>query len=65
MSRASKDESARERLDRHENTLATLVEASRTIQETQDRWQEAIDVVVASLLKAKAMLAVTQDESKS
>jgi hypothetical protein len=47
----------RERLNRHETSLEALLEASRRIQATQSRWQSAIDEVVSSLLKAKAMLS--------
>jgi septal ring factor EnvC (AmiA/AmiB activator) len=61
---SKKDESVRERLNRHDATLAALLEASRTMQETQGRWQSAIDEVVTSLLKAKAMLAAPEAAAK-
>jgi len=57
---SKKDESVRERLNRHETTLAALLEASRTTQETHARWQAAIDEVVSSLLRAKALLATPE-----
>jgi hypothetical protein len=62
---SKKDESVRDRLNRHENTLEALLEASRTVRDTQGRWQEAIDVVVASLLKAKEVLGAPQGAAKS
>jgi chromosome segregation ATPase len=57
---SKEDESIRERLNRHETTLSALTESTRTIQEIQGRWQAAIDEVIASLLKARAMLAAPE-----
>jgi uncharacterized coiled-coil DUF342 family protein len=49
-----KDESVREKLNRQEATLATLVEAVRSIHEAQTQWQSAIEDILGSLMRAKA-----------
>jgi hypothetical protein len=62
---SKKDETVRERLNRHETTLSTLVESARSMQEAQTRWQAAIDEGVNSLLRARAMLATPEPPAKS
>jgi len=48
-----KDESIREKLGRHDATLATLVEAVRGIHQAQRQWQSAIEDILGILSRAK------------
>jgi uncharacterized coiled-coil DUF342 family protein len=48
-----KDELMREKLNRHDATLATLVEAVRSIHEAQTQWQSAMEDILGSLVRAK------------
>jgi len=53
---SKKDESVHDRLNRHDAALATLFDLTKSVQETQGRYHTAIDEVVTSLLRAKAVL---------
>src|SRR5438067_3127260 len=53
---SKKDESVRDRLNRHDGTIETLVETVRTMQEAQKQWQLAFDEVISGLLRAKAAM---------
>lgn len=51
---SQKDESAREKLNRHETALGTLLEAVRSMQQAQAQWQTAIEDALSGLARAKA-----------
>ena len=49
-----KDESVRQKLNRHDAALATLVEAVRGIHQAQAQWQSALEDILHGLTRAKA-----------
>jgi hypothetical protein len=51
---SKKDESVREKLNRHDETLAALVEAVRGIHQAQSQWQSSVEDMLGSLTRAKA-----------
>lgn len=51
---SKKDESVREKLNRHDVTLATLAEAVRSIHQAQTQWQAAMEDILGSLMRAQA-----------
>jgi septal ring factor EnvC (AmiA/AmiB activator) len=51
---SKKDESVRDRLNRHDAAIEGLTETVRYMQEQQARWQAAFDEVIAGLVRAKA-----------
>jgi hypothetical protein len=50
---SKKDESVREKLNRHDATLATLVETVRSLHLAQTQWQSAIEDILGGLVRAK------------
>ena len=51
---SKKDESIRERLNRQDATIATLVEAVRAIHQAQTRWQSVVEEILGILTRANA-----------
>jgi hypothetical protein len=51
---SKKDESVREKLNRHDAALATLAEAVRSLHQSQGHWQSAIEDILTGLTRAKA-----------
>jgi chromosome segregation ATPase len=49
-----KDESVREKLNRHDAALATLVEAVRSIHQAQAQWQSALEDILRGLTRVNA-----------
>jgi hypothetical protein len=52
---SKKDESVREKLNRHDAALATLTEAVRSLHQAQSQWQSAIEDILSNLARAKAV----------
>jgi len=52
---SKKDESVREKLNRHDAALVTLAEAVRSIHQAQNQWQGAIEDLLRVLASAKAV----------
>ena len=50
---SKKDESVRERLRRHDATLAALAEAVRGIHQAQSQWQASMEEILGGLMRAK------------
>jgi septal ring factor EnvC (AmiA/AmiB activator) len=53
---SKKDESVRDRLNRHDSAIEVLAESVRAMHDQQSRWAAALDEVIASLVRAKTAL---------
>ena len=53
---SKKDETVRDRLNRHEKAIESLTETVRSMREEHARWQAAFDEVIESLVRAKSTL---------
>jgi uncharacterized coiled-coil DUF342 family protein len=54
---SKKDESTRDRLDRHDVRLESLEATIRSLQAQQNQWEVVFDEVIASLVRAKAAMS--------
>jgi hypothetical protein len=52
---SKKDESVREKLNRHDAALATLTEAVRSLHQAQNQWQSAIEDILSKLARTKTV----------
>jgi septal ring factor EnvC (AmiA/AmiB activator) len=51
--RSKQDDSFREKVERHDATLAALVDAVKTIHQAQSQWQAAMEELLSGLMRAR------------
>ena len=51
--RSKQEDSLREKVERHDATLAAVVEAVKTIHQAQSQWQAAMEDLIAGLMRAR------------